>query len=417
MTETVSTLPLFAGYGIELEYMIVNNDTLSVMPVTDEVIKSVAGEYTNEYATGAIGWSNELVLHVIELKTNGPVAILTDLPGKFLTDIQHINNILSGLNGQLMPTAMHPWMNPIPETKLWPHESNEIYDTFDRIFNCQGHGWSNLQSMHLNLPFSGDHEFASLHNAIRLLIPLMPAIAASSPIMEGEATGLMDTRLETYRRNAEKIPSVTGMVIPEYINNIQDYEDRILQPMYKEIAPFDPDGNLQFEWLNARGAIARFDRNAIEIRVLDTQETPSADIAIASLIITVLKKMIVGDWSERYLQSEISTESLAKIFNDTIKDAEQTVIDNRDFLSLFEFPERRCEARELWHFLLEQTGFGNSNEEKDFKHIIETILNHGPLARRITRATGKDLKKSNLQEVYRTLCECLGKGQLFEGID
>lgn len=417
MTETVSTLPLFAGYGIELEYMIVNSDNLSVMPVTDEVIKSVVGEYTNEYATGAIGWSNELVLHVIELKTNGPVAILADLPGRFLNDIHQINNILTNLNGRLMPTAMHPWMEPIPETKLWPHESNEVYETFDRIFNCQGHGWSNLQSMHLNLPFFGDQEFSSLHNAIRLLMPVMPAIAASSPIMEGEVTGLMDTRLETYRRNAEKIPSITGLVIPDYINDIQSYHERILKPMYREIAPFDPDGTLQFEWLNARGAIARFDRNAIEIRVLDTQETPSADIAIAAAIIAILKNMITSSWSEQLTRSEINTESLAQIFNDTIKDAEQTVIDNRDYLAVFDFPENRCEVRELWYYLLEQSGFGDSNDDKEFKNTMDTVLKHGPLARRIIKATGKNLKRSRLQEVYRMLCECLTKGHLFEGID
>ena len=40
--------------------------------------------------------------------------------------------------------------------------------------------------------------------------------------------------------------------------------------MYRQIAPLDPDHVVQYEWLNSRGAIARFDRNAIEIRVIDT---------------------------------------------------------------------------------------------------------------------------------------------------
>jgi hypothetical protein len=31
---------------------------------------------------------------------------------------------------------------------------------------------------------------------------------------------------------------------------------------------------LRHEWVNARGAIARFDRSAIEIRVLDVAECP-----------------------------------------------------------------------------------------------------------------------------------------------
>jgi len=38
---------------------------------------------------------------------------------------------------------------------------------------------------------------------------------------------------------------------------------------------------LQNEWLNSRGAIARFERDTIEIRVLDSQETPAAELAIA----------------------------------------------------------------------------------------------------------------------------------------
>jgi glutamate---cysteine ligase / carboxylate-amine ligase len=285
MTDTPSTLPLFAGYGIELEYMIVDRKQYNILPVTDQVLRNVAGEYVNEFEEGPIAWSNELVLHVIELKTNGPVSGLEPLPDQFLGNIQKINSILSEINGQLMPTAMHPWMDPWQETRLWPHEASEIYDTYNRIFNCQGHGWSNLQSSHVNLPFADDHEFALLHAAIRALLPIMPALAASSPIMDGEYTGLLDTRLETYRRNAERMPSITGLVIPEPVSSYQNYQDIILNPMYEDIAPHDPDKILQYEWLNSRGAIARFDRNAIEIRVLDTQETAQADIAIAAMIV------------------------------------------------------------------------------------------------------------------------------------
>ncbi|RZA13955.1 MAG: glutamate--cysteine ligase, partial [Proteobacteria bacterium] len=39
-------LHLFDAYGIEMEYMIVNRDSLDVMPITDKVIESLAGEIT-----------------------------------------------------------------------------------------------------------------------------------------------------------------------------------------------------------------------------------------------------------------------------------------------------------------------------------------------------------------------------------
>ena len=416
MTETAATLPLFAGYGIELEYMIVDRDRCNILPVTDQVLKAVAGAYVNEFEAGPIAWSNELVLHVIELKTNGPVAKLGPLPHQITSNIQQINTILSGINGQLMPTAMHPWMNPWRETRLWPHEASEIYDTYNRIFNCQGHGWSNLQSVHINLPFADDQEFALLHAAIRVLLPIMPALAASSPIMDGEYTSLLDTRLETYRRNAEQIPHITGMVIPEPVCNYLEYQSRILEPMYAAIAPHDPEGILQYEWLNSRGAIARFDRNAIEIRVLDTQETPRADIAIAAMIISILKKLVSATWCDAIHQNGLNTEYLADLFMLAVKDGELAVINNESYLELFGLPDRKCQVQELWQHLLESVSADDADLNPELRTTINYIIHRGPLARRIKQAIGKNIKRSRMEEAYRQLCECLANDRLFDGI-
>ena len=138
----------------------------------------------------------------------------------------------------------------------------------------------NLQSAHLNLPFANDEEFGRLHAAVRLVLPALPALAASSPLQDGRLTDFADTRLEIYRHNARRLPIVSGRVIPEPVFTRAEYERAARQPL-RAIAPLDPDGILQEEWLNARGAIARFDRGAIEIRVLDVQEHPAADLAIA----------------------------------------------------------------------------------------------------------------------------------------
>ena len=111
---------------------------------------------------------------------------------------------------RLMPTGMHPWMNPRAETVLWPDDGSSIYESYDRLFDCRSHGWSNLQSMHINLPFADDEQFARLHAATRLVLPLLPALAASSPVVDGKPTGLMDYRLEAYRTNQARMPSITG---------------------------------------------------------------------------------------------------------------------------------------------------------------------------------------------------------------
>ena len=88
-----------------------------------------------------------------------------------------------------MPSGMHPWMQPARETRLWPHESGPIHRAYDALFDCRRHGWANLQSMHVNLPFgedlTPDGEFARLHAAVRLVLPLLPALAASTPHHNG----------------------------------------------------------------------------------------------------------------------------------------------------------------------------------------------------------------------------------------
>lgn len=111
------------------------------------------GEITSDIPNGKIEWSNELVAHVVELKTNGPTPNLKELPELFLQNIQEINQILEELNAQLLPSAAHPMMNPLLETQLWKHHYSKIYALYNRIFDCKGHGWSNVQSMHINLPF------------------------------------------------------------------------------------------------------------------------------------------------------------------------------------------------------------------------------------------------------------------------
>lgn len=403
---------LFEGYGVELEYMIVDKQSLDVLPVADKVLHAVSGTYEAEVELGDICWSNELVLHVIELKTNGPVGDLAGLPEKFQEHIQRINDILRDFGGMLMPTAMHPWMNPWRETRLWPHEYNPVYEAFNRIFNCRGHGWANLQSTHLNLPFANDEEFGRLHTAIRLLLPIIPALSASSPIFDEKANGLLDARLAMYQLNQRRIPSITGLVIPEIALTQAEYERLILAPIYTDIAPHDPDRILQFEWLNSRGAIARFMRNTIEIRVLDIQEFPASDIAIVAAITAVLKAITAGRWIDLDEQRHFETVRLKKIFDAVIQDAEQTRIEDRQYLAAFNFPAPTANAGELWQHLLDAL----ASEEAlplAHRHLIDSICDRGTLARRILQAVNGNFDRAHLTAVYRTLCSCLADGQPF----
>jgi glutamate---cysteine ligase / carboxylate-amine ligase len=411
---TPHVLHLFDAFGVELEYMIVAADSLSVLPVTDRVLHSVAGEYLSEVELGEISWSNELALHVIELKTTRPTADLAGLPQLFQEHIERINELLRPLGGRLMPSAMHPWMNPLREMKLWPHEFSPIYEAFNRIFDCRGHGWANLQSVHLNLPFSGDAEFAHLHAAVRLLLPILPALAASSPIYDGRLTGLCDSRLEVYRHNARRIPAVVGQVIPEPVYSRAEYERQILRRMYDEIAPYDPEGVLQHEFLNARGAIARFDRGSIEIRVLDVQECPAADLAICIAAVAVLKALTAERWTSLETQQACDTERLHNILLAAIQQGEHARIDDDNYLAQFGFsPGTACTAGELWRHLAESCGLLNAQIPTPWQQALQTILDEGTLSCRITNAVGPEASQQALYATYGKLCDCLAQGSMF----
>jgi gamma-glutamyl:cysteine ligase YbdK (ATP-grasp superfamily) len=401
---------LFDRFGVELEYMIVDAGSLLVRPIADDVLRQIAGQYVNEVERGSLAWSNELVLHVIELKTNGPAGTLDGLDAEFQEHVNVINSMLAPLGARLMPTAMHPWMDPHTETRLWPHENSPIYDTFDRIFECKGHGWSNLQSVHLNLPFANDDEFARLHAAIRLLMPIMPALAASSPLIDGAATGLLDNRLDAYQTNCQRIPSVTGYVIPEAVFNPVEYEVEILHRMYNDIAPHDPDGILQEEWLNARGAIARFERNTFEIRLLDIQECPSADLAIVKAITAVLRALTEERWSDAFAQEAWEVDPLYVILVETMRSGDAAVIRNRRYLRALGLKANAVTAGELWQHLLEAVLPADDPAWKP----LRVILNQGCLARRILAAAGGNPSKESIAVVYREMCKCLAEGRMFE---
>jgi gamma-glutamyl:cysteine ligase YbdK (ATP-grasp superfamily) len=403
-------LHLFEGFGLELEYMVVDRETLDVRPSVDLLFRDFSGIQVSDVDNGPIAWSNELAVHVIELKTNGPTPDLSWAAHDFHSNVELINRILGRHGAMLLPGGAHPWMDPGSEMTLWPHDAHEIYDLYNRIFDCRGHGWANLQSAHLNLPFKGDAEFARLHAAIRILLPLMPALTASSPILDGAPSGLLDARLEVYLHNQERLPQLTGRLIPEPVASEAEYEERIFAPIMAAIAPHDPDGIMDKYFLNARGAIARFDRGAIEIRILDTQECPLADCSIARLLIETMKSLAAGQWSDPGRQNAIDTERLRDLFLRVIRDGGEVVVDDPGYLRLFGIDTGMISVMDIWQVLLDRCSASLDVAALD---VLTLILSAGCLASRINQALEDDYRRDNLRRVYRRLADSLRQNKVF----
>lgn len=405
-------LGLFEGFGIELEYMIVDSATLAVKPCADRLLHLVGGGYELEVDRGAVLWSNELALHVIEMKSHGPALSLPALVPLFAEQVRDILDLLGPMGATLLPTGMHPWMDPTRELNLWPHENSEIYDTFDRIFGCKGHGWANLQSMHINLPFATDEEFGKLHAAIRLVLPLIPGLTASSPIVEGRLTGTLDNRLEAYRTNCARIPSVTGLVVPEAVFSPEAYRAQILQKIYDDLSAFDPEGIISYEWVNARGAIARFDRNAIEIRTADVQECPLADLAIAELVVGAIRCLVDERHATAAVQRAVPTDVLARFHQRSVEKAGAADWVTPEYLALFGIEGASLSVSETWARLAE-AWLDHDESTRTRDAALQLIFEQGSLAERIETALGGRDDRSRQEAVYRRLADCLAQGFLF----
>lgn len=400
---------LFEVAGIELEYMLVKKSNFKVKPVVDELFIKKNGEITSDISNGEIEWSNELVAHVVEIKTNGPTSDLGELARKFHENIQEINQLLESLDSELLPSASHPLMDPKTETQLWKHHYSKIYSLYNRIFDCSGHGWSNVQSMHINLPFFDDQEFEKLHAAIRIILPIIPGLSASSPVLDGNYFGKKDARMHFYKTNQKEIPQMTGKVIPEQVFNKKDYQKKIFEPISEAIKPFDSEKILDKHFLNSRGAIARFDRNAIEIRVIDIQENPSADIAIASLIIQVLKLLVSEELVSLADQKSWHEDELFEIFDDVIEHAENTLISNKKYLAIFDIP-KAADVKFIWKKLYERV---KKEMTPDHQKHIEFLLQNGSLSTRILKSLRNDFSEDNIKKTYRKLAKCLQNNRMF----
>ncbi len=411
LSDEGAKLRLGDGFGIEVELMIVDRETLAVRPIADQLLSVFTGGEPTDFCDGPVAMSNELTLHVIELKTNGPTPSLAGWAGAFHQQVVRIDRALEAFGARLLPGPVHPTMDPVKETVLWPHDYGEVYATYDRIFDCKRHGWANLQSCHVNLPFGSDEEFERLHAAIRAVLPLMPALAAASPVLDGKRAEALDARLDHYLTHQARIPEAMGLVVPERIRTQQEYEETIYAPLRERAKVLDPSGTLRPVFLNARGAIARFDRGAIEIRVLDSQECPRMDLAIALLIEATVRAVAEERWASLDDLHALETAPLAATLRKVVRTAERTEIVNTPLLRIFGLDGER-EAGDVWSHIADQVA-GTGDAWRELGPPIESILRDGPLGRRLATSLGHAPDRELIDVVWRRLGRCLQHGSTY----
>ena len=280
----------FEVAGIELEYPVVDRD-LNAVSLVEDAFRAMTGRPTSDVDLGRVAFSNEIADHVFEVKIPEPTRRLRDAEEALVDGVLRFSGLLRERFGaRLLPTGMHPWLKP-RKARLWTRSNARVYQTYARLFDVHTHGWLNVHASHVNLPVGSDEEAVAMYNASALLIPYLPALAASSPMYDGELQEAADNRLSWILEHQARIPESCGRIVPEYVESLADYRKRILGGMYHALDQIPGSAGIRHEFFNARGAVLKYSRRAMEIRVLDTQECVKLDIAIAVFVRATLRHL------------------------------------------------------------------------------------------------------------------------------
>jgi gamma-glutamyl:cysteine ligase YbdK (ATP-grasp superfamily) len=384
--------------GPEHEYSLVNQE-LKVLPISDKIIKDYCGKTINFVELPTFTFGKELQMHVMEVKANAPFKSAVEFEETMQNAVRTLSQIVGKHGAMLLGTGMHPLLQ-LKDTAVWPHYHNKIYRECGKIFNLNQHGWLNIQSFHLNLPFRKEADAIQTHNYLTNLCAYIPAIVASSPIYEGKNGPDIDNRLQFYKVNQKEVPSITAEVIPEYASSLSQYKQDVIGRYSTDLAKAGADKTLlNREWVNSRGVIFRFDRCALEVRVMDEQECIKSDVALSCFIRAALRGLIA-------LKAELLPHDLlVKDFNAVIKDGLNAQVSN---------PYGKTARQACQHYFNLAQKYSDE-DEKRYLWIIQKRLENGNLSNLIQERVSRRAQKTDFHEaiitIYSTLIKCLSDNE------
>jgi glutathione synthase/RimK-type ligase-like ATP-grasp enzyme/gamma-glutamyl:cysteine ligase YbdK (ATP-grasp superfamily) len=404
--------------GLELEYVLVDRD-LNAVPLAESCLAALAGRPASDATLGVVGFSNELFQHVLELKTEVPLKSLAQTEEVLVEGVRRAASLLAErFDSRLLPTGMHPWLDP-RKAKMWERSNNRIYNTYARLFDTTTHGWANVQATHVNLPLGTDKEAVAMMNAAALLVPYLPAIGASTPIFEGDVQPAVDNRLQFIIEHQTKIPESCGLIVPEFVASLPQYKRDVLGPMYRAVEKLEGGKALRHEFLNARGAVFKFSRESMEVRILDTQECVKMDVAIAVFVRWTLKAL-----AEALIAARLVTPDhrlLVEDFRAVVKEGTRARVFAPHLLSPDERDdEGKVEVRRVLDELIAMARKKAPQREEPYLDLVAGIVRQGSLSERMKAALEPyggdyDTFTEAARRLYIQLSECLTENRPWAG--
>ena len=382
--------------GPEHEFCLVDSE-LKPLPIVEEVINEYYTKLASFLYLPNSAFRKEFPSQIVELKARKPFKspeLLEETMQKAI--LSFLDFLKKKYDAQLLGTGMHPLLG-LEETSVREHDI--IAQELGKVFPLKRHGWLNIQSFQINLPYSSEQEAVTLYNMLAQLCTYLPAISAASPICEGQLTPYDDFRLVSYKSKSVEFPSVTGDVIPEYISSFSQFEKEVSDVYSRDLTNAGVSVGDFEEYVNQRGLVFKFKRNALEVRVIDEQECIRSDVALSCFVRSAIRGLTASD------NDVLPHQVLVNDYNSIVKDG----------LGAETLNPLGKDAKHICQYFLNLAYKYADENEKRYLWIIQKRINEGNLSKLIRKRVQNRAQKTTLKEaiisIYSKLAECVSKNQ------
>jgi len=247
--------------GLEEEFAILDPQTLDLAPRFEELrdAAAVADRTLHEHITG------ELISSEIEI-ISGRGADLADARRRQRERRRTLFSLAAAHGAQLAATGTHPWSDyreqPVIDT---PHY-HRVEDGLKYV------AWrNNTFSLHVHVGIRDIDRAVRVCDRMRPVLPLLLAISANSPFLDGRLAGLHSARTQTFTRSFPRCG------VPDAFGGWDAFRDYIaLLIRTRSIMEFTQI------WWSVR---PHFSYGTVEVRICDAQSTAGESDALGALIV------------------------------------------------------------------------------------------------------------------------------------
>ena len=401
-----SYLPALSAIGLELEIALLRSATLEPAPGADLVLQDACGGALPAVQMATTEWRRRPAASELTVAMLRPMPSLDGQAAALTASLRTLAGMLEPQGLRPSGAGNHPWVEAHrPVGTAAGRTDDPRARALDALTGPKIPDWADTRAAVLSFPFLDDEDFRPLLAALRLIVPILPALAAASPYRGGRRGATLDERIAAVQARAAALPALGGAWYPENTVGVHAYRDVVLEPLRSALAPLDPDGRLPIDDFNARAVVARFGPRIVQLRAADVQECPAQDVAIAAAVVELARALVRGDWLDLAAQMAVSDQTLADLGNRVLCEGRQASL--TDAAALYGAPAGSS-AGQAWSQLV-----ARSDLTAESRAALEFILHEGTLAERMLRAVGDGPTPHDLRGLAETLADCLTTGSPF----